>query len=129
MTASRDFTAFVQDLFAPLGGVSTRPMFGGAGIYSKGVMFGLVYGDTLYLKADADSRKDFEAKGSEPFAYQSAQGKPVSTSYWKLPDGLVDDADEAVKWAQTALAIAKAQKAATPPPSRRITLGAARRHR
>jgi DNA transformation protein len=129
MTASRDFTAFVQDLFAPLGGVSTRPMFGGAGVYSRGVMFGLVYDDTLYLKADADSRKDFEARGSAPFAYQSAQGKLVTTSYWKLPDGVVDDAEDALKWAKTAFGIAKAQKAATPPPSRRVTLGAARRHR
>ncbi|MEK9970237.1 MAG: TfoX/Sxy family protein [Ferrovibrio sp.] len=129
MTASRDFTAFVQDLFAPLGGVSTRAMFGGVGVYSRGVMFALVYDDTLYLKGDADSRKDFEAKGSGPFVYQNAGGKPVTTSYWKLPDGLVDDAEEALKWAKTALGIARAQKAATPPPSRRVTLGAARRHR
>jgi DNA transformation protein len=129
MTASRDFAAFVQDLFAPLGGVSTRAMFGGVGVYSRGVMFGLVYDDTLYLKADADSRKAFAAKGSGPFVYQNAGGKPVTTSYWKLPAELVDNADEAVKWAQTAWAIAKAEKAATPPPSRRVTLGAARRHR
>lgn len=129
MAASRDFTAFIQELFAPLGGVATRPMFGGAGVYSKGVMFGLVFDDTLYLKADAESRAAFEAKGSAAFAYKNASGKPVNTSYWKLPDGLVDDADEAVKWAQTALAIAKAEKAATPPPSRRVTMGASRRFR
>ncbi len=129
MTASRDFTAFVQDLFAPLGGVSLRPMFGGAGVYSRGVMFGLVYDDVLYLKADADSKASFEAKGGGPFVYQNANGKPVTTTYWKLPDAIVDDADEALKWAKTAFGIAKAQKAATPPPSRRVTLGAARRHR
>jgi TfoX/Sxy family transcriptional regulator of competence genes len=28
--------------------VSVRPMFGGAGIYADGVMFGLVADDTLY---------------------------------------------------------------------------------
>lgn len=129
MAASRDFTAFIQELFAPLGGVATRPMFGGAGIYSKGVMFGLVHEDTLYLKADADSKAAFEAKGSGPFAYKNASGKPINTSYWKLPAGLVENADEAMKWAQTALAIARAEKAATPPPSRRITMGASRRFR
>lgn len=128
MTASRDFTAFVQGLFAPLGAIAIRPMFGGAGVYSRGVMFGLVHGDTIYLKADGESRKTFEARGSGPFVYDG-KGKPVTTSYWKLPADLVDNADEAVKWAQTAWAIAKAQKAATPPPSRRVTLGAARRHR
>lgn len=128
MTASRDFIAFVQELFAPLGGIAVRPMFGGAGVYSKGVMFGLVHDDTIYLKADNDSRKTFEARGSGAFVYDG-KGKAVTTSYWKLPAELVDNAEEAVKWAQTAWAIAKAQKAATPPPSRRVTLGAARRHR
>ncbi len=128
MTASRDFTAFVQELFAPLGGIAVRPMFGGAGVYSKGVMFGLVYGDTIYLKADNDSRKTFEARGSGPFVYDG-KGKPVTTTYWKLPADLVDNAEEVLTWAKTAYGIAKAEKAATPPPSRRITLGAARRHR
>jgi DNA transformation protein len=128
MTASRDFTAFVQELFAPLGGIAIRPMFGGAGVYSRGVMFALIDDDTLYLKADAESKKAFEVRGCEAFVYDS-KGKPVQMSYWKLPPELVDDADEAVKWAQAALTVAKAEKAATPPPSRRVTLGAARRHR
>lgn len=128
MTASRDFTAFVQQLFAPLGAVSIRPIFGAAGVYSKGVMFGLVHDDAIYLKADSDSRKTFEARGSNPFVY-GGKGKAVTTSYWKMPAELVGDSEEAVKWAKTAFSIAKAEKAATPPPSRRVTLGAARRHR
>ena len=57
MTASPDFIEFVQELFAPLGGVSIRRMFGGAGIYSRGVMFGLIDDDTIYLKADNETRK------------------------------------------------------------------------
>lgn len=128
MTASRDFTTFVQELFAPLGGVSLRPMFGGTGVYSKGLMFGLIADDTVYLKADAESKKAFEARGCGPFVYDG-KGKPVAMSYWKLPPELIDNADEALAWARTALDVARAQKAAVPPPSRRITLGAARRHR
>ena len=128
MTASRDFTAFVQELFAPLGGVSVRAMFGGAGIYSRGVMFALIDDDTLYLKADADSKAAFEAKGCGPFIYDS-KGKPVQMSYWKLPPELIDNAEEALAWAKIALDVARAQKAATPPPSRRITMGASRRYR
>ncbi|MCW0235496.1 MAG: TfoX/Sxy family protein [Ferrovibrio sp.] len=128
MTASRDFTAFIQELFAPLGGVSLRPMFGGAGVYCKGLMFGLIADDTVYLKADADSKKAFEARGCGPFVYDG-KGKPVAMSYWKLPPDLIDDAEQALAWARTALDVARAQKAAVPPPSRRITLGAARRHR
>ncbi|WP_298726711.1 TfoX/Sxy family protein [uncultured Ferrovibrio sp.] len=128
MTASPEFVTFVQELFAPLGGVSIRRMFGGAGIYSRGVMFGLIDEDTIYLKADAESRKAFEARGCGQFVYDG-KGKPVAMSYWQMPPELVDDADEALVWAKTALAVAKAAKAAVPPSSRRITLGAARRRR
>lgn len=128
MTASPDFITFVQELFAPLGGISIRRMFGGAGVYCRGLMFGLIYEDTIYLKADAESRKAFEARGCGPFIYDG-KGKPVATSYWQMPAELIDDADQAVNWAKTALAVARAAKAATPPPSRRVTLGAARRRR
>jgi DNA transformation protein len=128
MPASRDFTTFIQELFAPLGGVTLRPMFGGTGVYSRGLMFALVADDTVYLKADAEGKKAFEARGCGPFVYDS-KGKPVQMSYWKLPADLIDNAAEAVAWAKTALDVAKAEKAAIPPSSRRITLGAARRYR
>lgn len=123
MSASPEFIEFVQELFAPLGGIAVRRMFGGAGIYSRGVMFGLVDDDTIYLKADADSQQAFQAKGCEPFVYDG-KGKPVQMSYWKMPAELIDDAEEAVKWAKTALEVARAAKAATPPPSRRVASSA-----
>ncbi|HEX6957489.1 MAG TPA: TfoX/Sxy family protein [Ferrovibrio sp.] len=128
MTASHDFIAFVQELFAPLGGVSLRRMFGGAGIYCRGVMFGLVVDDTIYLKADEESRKAFEAHGCGPYVYR-ANGKPVVMSYWQMPAELVDDADEALVWARRALGVARLAKAAVPPPSRRAALSAGRRRR
>ena len=126
MTASPDFVEFVQELFAPLGGVSIRRMFGGAGIYSRGIMFGLIDDDTIYLKADAETRRAFEARGCGPFVYDG-KGKPVQMSYWQMPAELIDDADTALAWAKTALGVAKASKAAMPPSSRRVTLGASRR--
>lgn len=118
MTTSREFVEFAQELFAPLGGVTSRPMFGGVGLYSRGLMFGLILDETIYLKADAETAKAFEARHCGPFTYEG-KGKPVRTSYWQMPAELVDDADEAVAWAKTALGVARAQKATTPPPSRR----------
>lgn len=126
MSASPDFVEFVQELFAPLGAVGIRRMFGGAGIYSRGVMFGLIADDTIYLKADSDTKAAFEARGCGPFVYD-AKGKPIRMSYWQMPAELIDDADEALAWAKTAFAVARASKAALPPSSRRITLGASRR--
>ena len=44
---------FIHDLFQPFGAVTVRRMFGGAGLFANGVMFGLVSGGQIYLKADA----------------------------------------------------------------------------
>src|SRR3546814_15901309 len=79
MSASPEFVDFAQELFAPLGGVSIRRMFGGAGLYCRGLMFGLIHDDTIYLKADAETAKAFEARGCGPFTYEG-KGKPVQMS-------------------------------------------------
>ena len=39
------FLNFVQDQFSPLGLITIRKMFGGAGIYANGTMFGLISDD------------------------------------------------------------------------------------
>lgn len=125
MAASPEFIEFANELFAPLGGLTIRRMFGGAGIYSRGIMFGLIVDDTIYLKADGESMKAFQERGCGPFVYDG-KGKPIQMSYWQMPAELVDDAEEALAWARTALDVARAGKAATPPPSRRMA-GARRR--
>jgi DNA transformation protein and related proteins len=38
---------FIRDLFQPFGVVTVRPMFGGAGLFADGVMFGLVSGGQI----------------------------------------------------------------------------------
>jgi len=52
---------FIRDLFAPFGPVVVRRMFGGAGLFREGLMFGLVFDGALFLRVDADSIPDFES--------------------------------------------------------------------
>ena len=61
---------FIRDLFAPFGPVAVRRMFGGAGVYCDGLMFGLVSDDTLYFRVDDGNRGAFEAEGLSPFTYE-----------------------------------------------------------
>jgi DNA transformation protein and related proteins len=112
------FTSFVEELFAGLGPVRIRRMFGAAGIYAEDVMFGLVDDDTIYLKTDEALRAELQAEGSVGWVYSRAPGKWEETSYWRLPEAALDDPDEAVAWARKALAVAQA-KAAQKPPKRR----------
>ena len=98
---------FIHDLFQPFGPVTVRRMFGGAGLFADGVMFGLLSGGQIYLKADATTVTRFEREQCEPFEYATKNGKRTLTSYWRLPDRLYDDADELAQWARQMLAAAR----------------------
>ena len=101
---------FIRDLFAEFGAVRVRRMFGGAGIYADGVMFGLVANDIVYLKADDETMTAFAREKCKPFEYSRKGGPRAVMSYWSLPARLYDDREELAVWAR--LASATAQKAA-----------------
>ena len=105
---------FIRELFQPFGFVSVRNMFGGAGLFADGVMFGLVSGGQIYLKADVAMVPQFEREGCGAFEYSTKDGKRTLTSYWRLPDRLYDDAEELVQWANQALAAARKGAEAMP---------------
>jgi DNA transformation protein and related proteins len=94
----------------PHGDVRSRRMFGGAGLYSGGVMFALVAYGALWLKADAVNAADFDAEGCPPFVYDGKRGAPVAMSYRRMPDAALDDPDEALRWGRLALGAARRAK-------------------
>jgi DNA transformation protein and related proteins len=102
----------ISELFAAFGRVAVRNMFGGAGLYADGVMFGLIVDDVIYLKADAHSFAEFEREGCGPFTYDTKRGERALKSYWRVPDRLYDEPEELASWARAALAAAR--RAATP---------------
>ena len=109
MSVSNEYKAFLTDLFAGFGPVSIRSMFGGGGVFHDGLMFALIADDTLYLKVDDINRGDFESEGMKPFTY-TGKGKPVSMSYWEVPEATYDDPDLFVEWARKAFAAAQRAK-------------------
>lgn len=114
------FHEFVHELFAGLGPVMIRRMFGGAGVFQDGVMFALLAEDQIYLKSDAALRADLEAEGSAPFLWtRPSTGEQIDMGYVGLPSAALDDPDEASRWGRRALAVAQAARAAKPPKRRR----------
>ncbi|MGV3633032.1 MAG: TfoX/Sxy family protein [Pseudorhodoplanes sp.] len=98
---------YLRDLFVSFRPVTVRRMFGGAGIFVDGVMFGLVVDDVIYLKAGEDNAPDFDREDLPPFRYQAKNGKRAVMSYRKMPERLYDDPDELAQWASRSLAIAQ----------------------
>lgn len=115
MAPSQGFKDFIKDQLAGFAPVSIRNMFGGAGVYADGVMFGLLAGDALYLKADATSAPAFEAEGMGPFTYARAGKTPIAMSYFEVPAHLLEEPDELAEWAREAHRIACTTKPKTKP--------------
>ena len=108
--AGNNLVEFLNEVLQPLGTVRSKKMFGGFGVYCDGVMFGLIADDILYLKADDINKGMFEAEGQGRFVYEG-QTRPVTMSYWRIPDRLYDETDEMLDWARAALHAARAAAA------------------
>ena len=92
----------MKEQMAGLGALSVRRMFGGAGVFSEGLMFALVVDDVLFLKADETTKPAFESEGLEPFTFGAKGGKRTVMSYWRAPARCLDDPDEMASWGRKA---------------------------
>ena len=91
-------------------------MFGGSGISTEGLTFAIAFEGVIYLRANLDMVPDLKALGSKPFVYPYAKHprvrkNPDAAPFWRMPEHLYDDPDEAARWAQRSLEAARAKKA------------------
>jgi DNA transformation protein len=105
MAVSDDFVNFVVDQLSRWGPVPIRRMFGGAGLYRDGKMFGLIAGDVAYLKVDDSNRDGFVKAGSSPFNPFPEKAKTTVMSYYEIPPEVLENPDELAQWAERSLAI------------------------
>ncbi len=120
MTVSSDYLDYVRDQLSGLGGVTSRRMFGGAGLYFDEFFFALVDNDTLYLRVDDSNRTDFTTRAMAQFR-PYPESPQLSTTYYETPADVLEDAAELVAWARrsVAAAMAAAKPAAAAKPVRR----------
>lgn len=96
MSVSDADIAFALELFAPLGGLTHRKMFGGICIYRDSAIFALVSSDgQIYLKAQGDAATSLKYAGSAQFH---------NMPYWSLPDDRLDDPEAASDLARLTMA-------------------------
>lgn len=116
------FHTYVEDLFAGLGRIRIRKMFGGAGVYSGEDMFALIDHDRVYVKSDDALKADLEQEGGEAFEWTNPNtGKTIQMSYVSLPVNALDDREEASTWGRKALDVAVQARRAKVKSPRRTT--------
>lgn len=100
-----DYVEYLKEVFSEFGPIQPRRMFGGYGVFHKGLMFGLVADDSLYLKADEMISSHFTERELEQFSYEK-KGKAFKMSYYMAPEDIFDDAEQAKIWADRSYAAA-----------------------
>lgn len=71
------YLEFVTGLLSPLGSITARSMMGGHVLYCDAIVFALIANNTLYLKADAETRPRFEELGR---SFRSKARPPCRTT-------------------------------------------------
>lgn len=116
-TTNKEFALYCCDLLAGVGPCVAKRMFGGFGISIDGLTIALMTdlgdGDTLWLKANEETRGQFEAAGCARFTYLMG-GVPKSMGYYAAPEDAMESAPLMLPWARLALRAALQAKALKP---------------
>ena len=95
---SDSFKDFVFEQLGSLN-VKARSMFGAFGLYLDGKFFAIIDSDQLFFKTNDQTRKDYEAYASKPFA---PTPKQVLKNYYEVPAEIIDNPETLQDWARKA---------------------------
>lgn len=117
MASTTDFADYCCELLQSAGPCDRKRMFGGFGISTGGLTIAIVAdlgdGDTLWLKANEETRASYEDAGCRRFTY-TAKGVTRGIDYYSAPGDAMESPQLMAPWARLALACAlKAQAAKT----------------
>src|SRR5256885_10287961 len=108
MAVSESYRDFVLEQLGRVTPVTAKSMFGGVGIYARGLFFALIAEDRLYFKVDDSTRPDFERLGMEPFQPFEQES---SLGYYEVPADVLEDAGQLALWMRRAIDVAAKAKA------------------
>jgi DNA transformation protein len=112
-----NYIQYLEEWLEPLGNIVSRRMFGGHCLYADGVVFAIVASNTLYLKADDETRHSFEARGLEPF--RPFAEKPGTMQYYPPPPEFFEDPDVRQAWGKAAVEAGRRAQARKKPRQKR----------
>lgn len=105
MSVSAGYLEYVMDQLAELPQVRHRRMFGGIGLYSAELFFGLIDDDVLYFRVDEINRADYVER--DCVAFRPFRDKPeYSMSYYRVPEDVIEDMEALATWGRKAIAVA-----------------------
>lgn len=105
MSVQPQYLAYVLEQLDSLQALRPNRMFGGVGLYSEGLFFGLISDDMLYFKTAESNIADYRARNMpqfKPFPDKTS----LSLGYHQVPAEVIEDAETLVAWARKAMQVA-----------------------
>ena len=107
MAVNPTFRDYVLDQLNRVEPVSGKSMFGGMGLYARGLFFALIAMDRLFFKVNDQTRPRYEARGMEAFQPYDSE-RPMA--YFELPPDVLEDLAALRDWMSEAIDVAAAAK-------------------
>jgi len=110
MAVQAQYLDYVLEQLAGLERMNTRRMFGGVGLYSGELFFGLIDDDTLFFKTDESNAAQYQARRMPRF--MPPANRPMGPmGYHQVPADIIEDGETLVAWARQSVAVALASRA------------------
>jgi DNA transformation protein len=111
MTVQAQYLAYILEQLAGLDSLRSNRMFGGIGLYSEGLFFGLIDDDTLFFKTGDSNIAPYRQRNMARFMPFPDRPEAV-LGYHQVPADVIEDAGMLVDWARKSVAVALVSRAA-----------------
>ena len=111
MSVQPQYLDYILEQLAALPALRSNRMFGGVGLYSDGLFFGLIDDDTLFFKTGESNSEEYRSRNMPRFMPFPERPEAV-LGYHQVPADIIEDAELLVSWARKAMAVALTRKVA-----------------
>jgi DNA transformation protein len=114
MAVQPQYLDYILEQLAGLPAVRPNRMFGGIGLYSDGLFFGLIDDDTLFFKTGEVNVADYLSRNMPKFMpFPDKTGAVMG--YHQVPADVIEEPELLVEWARKSVAVALSARAAKAP--------------
>jgi DNA transformation protein len=110
MPVQQQFRDYVLEQLSGLRDVHANRMFGGVGLYSGGLFFGLIDDDTVFFKTDASNIEQYRVRNMPRFMPFPDRPEAI-LGYHQVPADVLEDAETLVSWARQSVLVAASARA------------------
>lgn len=108
MPVTPEYRKEVEAHLARICPLRSKAMFGGVGLYSEEILFGIIDDDKTYFKVDEQNIQDYKHEGMGPWEVTAGQ---INQGYYQVPQKVIDSDMVLADWVVAAVGVAQRKAA------------------